>query len=570
MKIDTTTAVRMTIIALWLTCGTPLVTAQDATPARSEQISLADEARSLLDRIEQTRAKGRELMARLEGQEGEDRLVTERELAESRVQVLQDLNGLVDNVLEQERQGLDTATLRGPLELLMQEVPPAIQRLIDAISDQLSELRAQRDDTEPTELPEREERIAEDTAYVDSLVQALLDHVEKMEALGLDGSKERTYLAESLTDRARSLTERIKIAQENKASLEIMLADTPDDAGLKLELDAASIRLEGTIANLTSTVEVMQSMDLETVEYRSQLIQATGDLSTDILDKEVALSLVGQWVSYARQWVADHGKTVVFKAVVFLFILLLFRILANIVRKLMIRSLASAKVKTSKLLADMITSIVSKIIMLFGLLVALSQMGIRLGPLLAGLGVAGFIVGFALQDTLSNFASGMMILFYRPFDEGDLVEAGGVFGRVSRMTLVSTTFLTLDHQTLVVPNSKIWGDVIKNVTAQEVRRVDMTFGISYADDIPHAERVLESILRDNAMVLDDPEPMVRLHNLGDSSVDFVVRPWVKTDDYWEAYWAVTREVKMRFDREAIGIPFPQRDVHFYEEKRATA
>ena len=134
------------------------------------------------------------------------------------------------------------------------------------------------------------------------------------------------------------------------------------------------------------------------------------------------------------------------------------------------------------------------------------------------------------------------------------------------MSLVSTTIATFDNQTLVVPNSKIWGDVIKNVTAQKVRRVDLEFGIGYSDDIEHAERVLEDILDNNEMVLKKPEPMIKLHALADSSVNFAVRPWVKTDDYWDVYWDITREVKMRFDREGISIPFPQRDVHMFTEQ----
>jgi small conductance mechanosensitive channel len=120
----------------------------------------------------------------------------------------------------------------------------------------------------------------------------------------------------------------------------------------------------------------------------------------------------------------------------------------------------------------------------------------------------------------------------------------------------------------VIPNNKIWGDVIKNVTAQKIRRIDMVFGISYSDDIPHAEKVLEEILENHDGVLENPEPVVKLHNLGDSSVDFIVRPWAKTDDYWDVYWHVTREVKMRFDAEGISIPFPQRDVHVIQEEPA--
>jgi small conductance mechanosensitive channel len=188
---------------------------------------------------------------------------------------------------------------------------------------------------------------------------------------------------------------------------------------------------------------------------------------------------------------------------------------------------------------------------------------LEIGPLLAGVGVAGFIVGFALQETLSNFAAGLMILIYQPFDVGDSVEAGGVSGKVGQMSLVSTTILTFDNQKLIVPNNKIWGDVIRNRMSETTRRVDMVFGIGYADDVDRAERVLRDIVKSHELTLVDPEPTIQLNNLGDSSVDFIVRSWTKTDDYWKVYWDVTREVKRCFDAEGISIPFPQRDVHVY-------
>jgi small conductance mechanosensitive channel len=155
----------------------------------------------------------------------------------------------------------------------------------------------------------------------------------------------------------------------------------------------------------------------------------------------------------------------------------------------------------------------------------------------------------------------MMILIYRPFDVGDLIEAAGVSGKVNKMSLVNTTVLTLDNQTILIPNNKIWSDVVKNVTGQTMRRIDLMFGISYSDDIPKTEQVLQEILDSHDKVLAEPEPIVRLHELADSSVNFVVRPWVDTDDYLEVYWDITRSVKIRFDEEGISIPFPQRDVH---------
>ena len=217
----------------------------------------------------------------------------------------------------------------------------------------------------------------------------------------------------------------------------------------------------------------------------------------------------------------------------------------------------------------MIISTASNLVMILGLMIALSQLGISLGPLLAGLGIAGFIIGFALQNTLSNFASGIMILLYRPYDLGDLIDVGGTFGKVEKMTLVSTSILTVDNQMFVIPNNKIWGDVIKNVTAQDMRRVDMVFGIAYSDDVSKAEAILNDILKSNDKVLDEPEPIVRLHTLNESSVDFVVRPWAKIGDYWDVYWDVTKAVKLRFDKEGISIPFPQRDVHVYNKDLGT-
>ncbi|MDK9764968.1 mechanosensitive ion channel, partial [Vibrio sp. D420a] len=138
---------------------------------------------------------------------------------------------------------------------------------------------------------------------------------------------------------------------------------------------------------------------------------------------------------------------------------------------------------------------------------------------------------------------------------------------VKDMSLVSTTVQTIDNQRLVIPNNKIWGDVINNITAERVRRVDMVFGIGYSDDIDKAKSVLNDIIINHPKVLKKPEHMIKLHTLNTSSVDFVVRPWVKTDDYWDVYWDVTETVKKRFDEEGITIPFPQRDVHIYNHEQ---
>lgn len=247
----------------------------------------------------------------------------------------------------------------------------------------------------------------------------------------------------------------------------------------------------------------------------------------------------------------------------FFVILILARIVANIGAKVVDKSIHASRMKASNLLKDFFVNSTRKMIFFAGVVMALGKIGIDIGPLLTGIGVLGFVVGFALQGTLSNFASGVMILLYRPYDVGDVVNAAGATGKVSEMSLVSTTLTTPDNQIVIIPNSSIWGGVITNITGNPIRRVDLTFGIGYGDDLGKAARVLTDIVTKNELVLKDPAPVIQLHELADSSVNFVVRPWAKTEDYWTVYWEVTRRVKERFDAESISIPFPQRDVHHH-------
>ena len=204
-----------------------------------------------------------------------------------------------------------------------------------------------------------------------------------------------------------------------------------------------------------------------------------------------------------------------------------------------------------------------------GILMALSILGVQIGPLMAALGAGGFIVGFALQDTLGNFASGLMIMVYRPFDVDDYIAVAGGEGTVKEMSLVSTTLLTVDNKVLIIPNKKAWSDTIVNFTGRDIRRVDLVFGIGYDDNIRHATDVLMEVAGEHKLVLDEPPVMVNVDELADSSVNLLCRPWVKTKDYWAVRWDLTRQVKERFDAEGISIPFPQRDVHMHPESVST-
>jgi small conductance mechanosensitive channel len=275
---------------------------------------------------------------------------------------------------------------------------------------------------------------------------------------------------------------------------------------------------------------------------------------------------VKEWSKGVFEFTKSEGPRILFSVLLAMLILYVFVRLARLVQKGVEKAMTSRRVTMSHLLKRMAVSTAKNLIIFLGILFALSQLGISLGPLLAGLGIAGFIIGFALQDTLSNFASGMMILIYRPFDVGDFVEGGGVTGRVDRMSLVNTTFKTLDNQVIVVPNNLIWQNVITNVTAQRTRRVDLTFGISYSDDIDKAKAILSDAVENHEACLKTPAPNIRVGALGESSVDLICRPWVKTEEYWDTYWDLTEIVKKRFDEEGISIPFPQRDVHMIPQE----
>ena len=385
------------------------------------------------------------------------------------------------------------------------------------------------------------------------------------EEYGLDTTEQKSRFKKSLSERAENASLILDATAEQIVALRASEAVAPEDADVKARLNVAQSNIDGIADGLGDILSLMENLEMNTDVYREQLLRVTGEITTDIFDVGVITNLLGGWWQSIVDLAAEYGPDLLIRILIFCFIVFIARKIANIVQRLVERGLDKAKLQLSELLRRMVINVARGAVIVLGVLIALSQAGISIGPLFAGLGVAGFVIGFALQDSLSNFASGVMILVYRPFDVGNLIETAGVRGTVSHMSIVNTTVLTLDNQTIILPNNKIWGDVIRNVTAQNLRRVDLIFGISYTDDIPKTERVLQEILDNDERVLKDPEPIVRLHELGDSSVNFVVRPWVNMDDYWDVYWSVTRAVKIRFDEEGISIPFPQRDVHLYPQ-----
>jgi small conductance mechanosensitive channel len=526
---------------------------------------VGEQASEILTRIHDSVDQYNKYRERMAAATAEDSIVLRNQIYVLQVRVLEDVHELADVLIELEAEGEQTE-LRRRVEEAYLRVTPQIWEHTVRLRWEIDHLRARRLATPPEGRSALEDQVTKISARLNAFYELSRIHLEKMNALGLDTVQDSTYFSDSILERADELSGRLMLDLERIGDLESRAKDTPDDASVPPLLVAAQKSLDNNAVCLEVACDLLDAYELDSAQYRAQLVSATSDITTGLTDTGVAVTLLSRAKDRFVNWISENGPGFLVKLLLFTAVLVFFYFVTRVLRKALGKALESSKLNISQLLRRMIVSTVSNLVMFFGLLIALSQLGISLGPLLAGLGVAGFIIGFALQDTLANFASGMMILLYRPYDVGDLVDLGGVFGKVDKMSLVSTTVLTLDNQTLVVPNKKIWGDVIKNVTAQNIRRVDMVFGISYSDDIPKAEKVLAGILQDHDLILDEPAPVVHLHNLGDSSVDFVVRPWVKVNDYWDVYWYVTRAVKMRFDEEGVSIPFPQRDVHIYEER----
>ena len=255
----------------------------------------------------------------------------------------------------------------------------------------------------------------------------------------------------------------------------------------------------------------------------------------------------------------NFGVTYGIKIIGAIIILIIGRIAAGIARRLLGKLLR--KTKTEETIISFFQTLMYILIMVFAVVAALAKFGIETTSFVAVLAAAGFAVGFALQGSLGNFAAGVMILVFHPYRVGDFIDSAGVAGVVKEVRIFNTIIDTPDNIKVIVPNGKIYGDVIKNVTGNDTRRVDMVIGISYDSPIGTAHDIAMNVMKDDPRILDEPAPQVAVSELADSSVNLVVRPWVKKEDYWAVKFDVTRKIKEAYDENGIEIPFPQRVVH---------
>jgi len=224
------------------------------------------------------------------------------------------------------------------------------------------------------------------------------------------------------------------------------------------------------------------------------------------------------------------------------------------------------KAKVDKTLVEFAESLIYFVLLMMVLLTSLNALGINTTSFLAIFGAAGLAIGLALQGSLANVGAAVLIIIFRPFKVGDFVEAGGATGTVEDVNLFSTIIAPLDNRTIIVPNAAIVSGNITNYSMKPQRRVDHVFGIGYDDDLKLAKETLMDIMKNDTRVLADPEPFVAVSELGDSSVNFVFRAWVETDNYWDVYFDMLEKVKLTFDKKGISIPYPQMDIHTQKQE----
>ena len=397
--------------------------------------------------------------------------------------------------------------------------------------------------------------------------------IEENGNLTTPSSEEKTNIVETITvlKDEKKLEEAIADVETTELADTDKLSDVKEQAtqvikakkSLKEKLlkDTTTLRNERT-ALIDRLKVVLKDLEAKGGKKESQpfyaYINAVDEIKIDVTDT------ASTWVTMTGWLVSSEGGMRWAKnAGIFCAILILFWVLSLMVSGIVHKLLSFSK-NTSALLQDFFSKMIKRLIILAGFLVALTTLEVNLTPLLAMIGATGLIVGFALKDTLGNFASGLMILTYHPFDVGDFIRTNDIKGTVTAMNLVSTTVLTADNQRIIIPNNSVWHNMITNINSEKLRRIDLVFKVGYQDDLNQTQQILTEVVKQHPQVLQNEEIIIRVHELADSSVNFVCRSWVNTDDYWQVRSELIHTVKDRFKVADISVPYLQTDVHLHQ------
>ena len=505
-------------------------------------------------------AKSRDSLATItRGAHGTSREYLEEMIWQHDLDLHQAVLGAAEWIDDEKDKGHDVTRARQAVGQALREEWPGHLAEMRRHQQTLLALRAAADTASGAARLTTESDLTVESGRLLELYEMLVDGVLAFEHAGVDASVQRKFLVKELPAMSTGLETRLEVASRDRASASAHLASDPKNPALREALATAEERLKRVTQSLTVAIGLMDRLGLDSSSQRVTLVSSTGRITLDVFRWKVLLGLLKMLWGQLIDLLAVRIPHWLFQGLLIAATFFGFRAASNLVRRGVRHAVRRSSM--SELMRSTVVGLSARAVMVVGFLVILTQLGLRVAPLLAGLGIAGVAVGFALQNSLANLAAGGMILSTRPFDLGDEIQVAGVEGIVKRMSLVATTILTFDNQTVVVPNNMIWTGVIRNRTTQPVRRVELVFGIDYGDDVEKAERVLRELVQEQTKVLSEPAPIIKLNQLADSSVKFVVRVWAARENCDDVYWDLTRAVKLRFDREGITIPFPQQEVH---------
>jgi small conductance mechanosensitive channel len=298
------------------------------------------------------------------------------------------------------------------------------------------------------------------------------------------------------------------------------------------------------------------------------MTNGTHEAASEVIPKPIAevqqvlaeeVSQGREFIDIALRWLAENGISFLVNVLVALLLLAIGMVVIRVLTRTTQKALGRSG-RVNALLQNFLCSVVNKTAWVLLLMIVIQRLGVNIAPLIAGLGVTGFILGFAFQESLGNLAAGMMIAINQPFQIGDYVTVGTISGTVRELNMMAATLFTADNIKVLVPNKVIWGAPITNYTATDKRRIQIAVNIAYGADISKAKRVALDVLRADPRVLDDPAPIAEVIAMGDSAVNLVLRPWTTPSDYWATFFALNQAVKEAFDREGVKIPLPQMDI----------
>jgi small conductance mechanosensitive channel len=425
-------------------------------------------------------------------------------------------------------------------------------------------LREMRSSTPPEELGDLETRITAARTRLDELLPELAVILEAADELDLDTTKNWERFDRAVHDRAENLVGRMQIAVDSRDNLRKKLEKKgglgttdgePDPDRVRLEY--AEERVTGVAKSLETTVDILASRGHDTTVYRQIIFKTTGEISDKVLNPRVLLGLLKDAVRSVGEWLGDNGPTILVRLIIVIVTIILFRFLF---RLLWWALRVTHLVSLTKLMVQLGNSLVNPIATTVGLFAGLWIIGANPATLLTGAGVAGVIIGFALQDSLANMAAGFFILATRPFDVDDTIRTGTVTGTVKAMWIANTTIVTFDGRRLLIPNRKIWADIIENRSVEPLRRADIVVKVGFDEDINRVIDVLHDLLRQEGRVLDHPEARVFVAGWMDSWAEVAVRPWTRNEDWWPLVTDLPRLVALRFREEGIEIPYPKMDM----------